>query len=329
MIGFIFRQFKGWKAIINIVVLCALISIGYYYLPWSVRRNVYDLSPKFDRALRKAGYTLLTGWDELALLGRDVSVPLDGTYRGDQAYGGLPSEGFKIIGRSRLLENRGYTVGYSDQRRNPLWVTYRIFDVPELNSEKRPSNFRIDYRTQAAVRHDDYTHSGYDRGHLAPNYGIATRYGPAAQRETFLMSNVIPQDPGVNRYMWKDLEMRVAKRYGRFFSEVWVITGPVFTKSMRELPSGVEIPKYYYKIIVDEHEKRLRALAFLVEDECPPFTRIKSRLTSIDQIEELTGLDFFPELPLDMQKHLEGERASRLWPWMGPALNYYLKNRTY
>jgi endonuclease G len=159
---------------------------------------------------------------------------------------------------------------------------------------------------------------------MAPNYGIATRYGAEAQKETFLMSNVIPQNPIVNRHLWKDLEMRVARRYARYFGEVWVVTGPVFQGKIRRLDSGVPIPSHYYKIIVDEHNSELRALAFLIEERCPPYTRIKTRLVSIDEIEQITDLDFFPDLPDDAEAELESECATRLWPWIGPALRYRL-----
>ena len=139
------------------------------------------------------------------------------------------------------------------------------------------------------------------------------------------MSNVIPQTPRVNRRIWKDLEMRVAKRYGRHMEEIWVITGPVFEKPVKKLKSGVSIPSHYYKIIVDEQGGNLRALAFLIEKNCPPYTRISQRLVSIDELEERTGLDFFPDLNEGVQQQLESESATRLWPWIASVFHYYFK----
>jgi endonuclease G len=320
---------RGWKIAFLAFLLYGVVSIVYYHLPWSVRFGIYERAPQVDRFFRKGGYELLTAWDELALIGRDASAPIDISYRADQAYGGFPSEGFKLIGKAKLLENKGYSVGYSESRKNPLWVSYRIFDVPELKSGKRPSRFKEDHRTRSQISHSDYTHSGYDRGHMAPNYGIATRYGRDAQLETFLMSNIIPQTPYINRHMWKDLEHRVAERYGRYFSEVWVITGPVFTEPVGRLDSGVDIPSHYYKIMADEHDGELRVLAFLIENDCPPFTRIRKRLVSVDEIEERTGLDFFPDLPDDLQRAVEGEPATRLWPVLRTGFNYRFKGKTY
>lgn len=315
---------RSLKIALGLLAAYVILIVGYYLLPWSIRKPVYLRAPSVDRALRKSGFTILQGWDELALIGRDADVRMEGSFRGDFAYGGFPAQGMKIFGRVNVLENRGYVAGYSESMRNPLWVTYRIFDIHKVSYGKRQSRFSVDTRTQTQVSHNDYTHSGYDRGHMAPNYGIATRYGSEAQKETFLMSNVIPQNPIVNRHLWKDLEMRVAKRYGRYFGEVWVVTGPVFQGEIKKLDSGIPVPSAYYKIIVDERNGELRALAIMVPRYVPPYTRIKTCLVSIDEIEQVTDLDFFPGLPADVEAELESERATRLWPWIGPALRYRL-----
>jgi len=310
-----------------VFVVYLLFTVIYFHIPWSVRKSIYVKAPSVDRMFMRSGFRIMQGWDELALLGQDAAVPIEDTYRGDLAYAGYPSQGFKITGRVNVLENRGYASGYSESMKNPLWVSYRIFDVPKLVSGKR-SGFKIDHRTRSKVRTGDYTHSGFDRGHMAPNFGIATRYGSEGQKETFLMSNIIPQNPSVNRGLWKEIEMRVAKRYGRYFSEVWVITGPVFQEPVRKMESGVPIPSHYYKIIVDEHQGDLRAMTFLIEEDCPPWTRFKKRLVSIDDIEFRTGLDFFPDLKEEVQVQLESEAATRLWPSMRPALQYHIRGKT-
>jgi endonuclease G len=327
-IGFMFRRRRTFKVALFFLLVYAGISIGYYHLPWSVRMPVYKSVPQLDRVLRRSGFRILIAWDNLALIGRDAAAPADNSGRSEHVYGGYPSQGFRLFGRVDVLENRGYVSGYSESQKNPLWVAYRIFDVPKLSAGKRPTRFKTDRRTASQIGHSDYTGSGFDRGHMAPNFGIATRYGREAQEETFLMTNIIPQNPRVNRYLWKDLEQTVARRYGRYFSEVWVVTGPVFGKSGRKLESGVPVPSAYYKIIADEHDGKLRTLAFLVEEDLPPYTRVRKRLVSIDQIENLTGLDFFPELPEAVQSQIESDPATRLWPSLVPAINYRLRGRT-
>jgi DNA/RNA endonuclease G (NUC1) len=319
------RRSSRLKRVIMLALLYVVLAVVYYFLPWTVRKPVYENVPWLDASLRKSGFRMLVTWDDLGVIGSDCRVSVEPFLAGDDCYGGFPSQGFQLTGRVTQLESRGFVVGYSESKSNPLWVAYRVFDVPDLAHGKRPSRFRTDQRTRSLVRHDDYTHSGYDRGHMAPNFAIATRYGDAAQEETFLMSNIIPQTPHVNRHLWKDLEMSVAKRYGRCFGEVWVVTGPVFEPPFEKLKSGVSIPSAYYKIIADEHDGYLRVMAFLVEKDCPPYTRIKTRLVSVDRIEELTGLDFFPKLSDAAQTELESKPAGRLWPSLVSSVRYRLK----
>ena len=123
-------------------------------------------------------------------------------------YGGAP-RALTESAANRVLVNRGYAVGYSDARANPLWAAYRMQDLARIpEAPKRPERFETDRRTAARVGPEAYSGSGYDRGHLAPNYGIATRYGAAAQKETFLMSNIAPQRHALNAGLWQDLERR-------------------------------------------------------------------------------------------------------------------------
>ena len=101
----------------------------------------------------------------------------------------------------RVLRNDGYLVGWSDLRVNPLWVSYWLNDAGSSRIGERP-DFQRDWRTLWPVSTDSYRGSGYDRGHLAPNYAIASVYGREAQRQTFLMSNMSPQRPRLNRQLW-------------------------------------------------------------------------------------------------------------------------------
>lgn len=309
------RRIKAGAAVRLLLPAVLLVLLGYgltvvyYFIPWSASRHVYSRWPALHRSLMLTGYRIVDGVDGLGLWGRDRSVVLPQHRGGAHVYGGYPD------GRVHLLENSSYAVGYSENLKNPLWVAYRVFDVPELRSGERPA-FRTDRRTRARVTPDAYRGSGYDRGHMAPNFAMATRYGLQGQAESFLMSNIIPQTPRINRYLWKELEMRVARRYSRCFDEVWVVTGPVFSKPVQRLASGVAVPSAYYKIVTDEIDGGIRVMAFLVDSRAAPYTRIKTELVSVDQLEALTGLNFFPELTESEQQTLEAEPAGRLWPWI-------------
>ncbi|MCX6953642.1 MAG: DNA/RNA non-specific endonuclease, partial [Verrucomicrobia bacterium] len=96
-------------------------------------------------------------------------------------YGGAPRPGPQANAPSfRVLTNQGYAVGYSDALGNPVWAAYHVRDLATVPaSPPRPEKFEVDRRTTARITPEDYARSGYDRGHMAPNYAIATHYGSA------------------------------------------------------------------------------------------------------------------------------------------------------
>jgi len=220
--------------------------------------------------------------------------------------------GFPFGSVDEVLTNEGFYVGYSDTRMNPLWVCYRVSAVQNPTSANRPSRFAVDYRTEARVSHDDYTNSGYDRGHMAPNAAIAYCYGTDAQIETFLMSNVCPQTPTLNRGIWAGLESTV-RDWADAFEEVWVFTGPVFGSEIEVMPSGIPIPGEFYKIIVDELNGSPRIISFLIPQNVASGSQLESFLVSVDEVEQVTGLDFFWEMNSAAEAGLEAQVPNQLW----------------
>ena len=227
-------------------------------------------------------------------------------------YGGLPNAagyGHPIV----VLTNIGYLSGYCEARRNPAWVSFSISSITLGSTAKRPSKFLTDTRTTSRVAHQDYSNSGYDRGHMAPNYAIATRYGHEAQRETFLMSNITPQAPDLNRIWWRVLEEKEANDFAVRLERVWVVTGPVFAGDVKKLASGVDVPTAFYRIILDEENGQPRVLAFIAPQTVTGHEPLAQFLTSVREIERQTGLDFYPELPKGVQDRMEAVKAERLW----------------
>ncbi len=230
-------------------------------------------------------------------------------------YGGAPAAtAGSRAALLRMLVNRGYVVGYDDARGNPAWVAYRVKDLASANEPPpRPERFAIDRRTVARISPENYTGSGYDRGHMAPNYAIATRYGVAAQEETFLMSNITPQKHSLNAGLWKELELKIATNYAARYEEVWVLTGPVFGERPQTLRGGVQIPDAFFLVVIDEHEGRLRTLSLLVPQDTPSGSRAADFLVSIDEIERRTQLDLLADLDDEAEEQLESLTPSRVW----------------
>ncbi|OHV13464.1 DNA/RNA non-specific endonuclease [Kushneria phosphatilytica] len=213
---------------------------------------------------------------------------------------------------NRTLRNDGYMVGWSDLRRNPLWVTYRLTRVADPEAGPRPSGFREDIRAIWRTTSSDYTGTGYDRGHMAPNYAIAVVNGRAAQQDTFLMTNVAPQRPALNRKLWQRLEEVIIDDFVPHFGTVWVTDGPIFDSSVTRLPSLIEIPDAFYKILVipGRHPKML---GFIMPQKVSGNEPLDRFVVSVDEIEARTGLDFFSQLPDGVEHQLESRSDPGAW----------------
>ena len=224
-------------------------------------------------------------------------------------YAGLPKTNENL----RLLTNKAYLVGYSETRKNPAWVAYRVFKVENPQTHARPSRFKTDERTLSKVNHEDYTNTGYDRGHMAPNYAIDICYGKDAQLETFLMSNICPQKPMLNQQVWEHLESTEARDDANRFEEIWVITGPIFDEQTEKFASGVEVPDAFFKILLDEQNGKPKMLAFIIPQGVKGNEVLKGFLVSVDKIEALTGFDFFTELNDQLEENLESATPTEMW----------------
>ncbi len=231
-------------------------------------------------------------------------------------YLGTPQvlSGLAAQGESRILNNEGYIVEYSEFLANPLWVAYYVGEK-RFKVGKRP-RFLVDMRSDARVHYSDYTGSGYTRGHLAPNYVIATRYGRKAQEETFLMTNISPQTSRLNQKAWQRLEEVIANDFSQWHGGFWVITGPVFNDKPRWLKGGkIAIPEAFYKILIkpSESPSSIMVLAFLFPQEASPNASLMSFVTTVDEIEQKTGIDFFSELDDSIENQLESQKKSNPW----------------
>jgi endonuclease G len=206
-------------------------------------------------------------------------------------------------GECDLLVRDHYIACYSDTLRIPVWVGYHI-DPSHLMATKG-SRERNDFRSDddlpegSRAELEDYRRSGWDRGHLAPSGAFV--YSRTAMSETNLLSNIAPQHPEVNRGAWSQLEESV-QEHVRAMGEVWVVSGTLMLTETGTPDSviganRVAVPTHFYKAVISEDgEGERRAFAFLVPNAPAEFEDLDQFRVSIDSLEMLSGLDFFPEL---------------------------------
>lgn len=218
---------------------------------------------------------------------------------------GLPSEQ-----PDQLLCRDGYAVGYNYQTKNADWVAYHITAESVNASYKRSNSFKEDSELPDYARSTlaDYSGSGYDRGHLAPS--ATMDFSQDSMKQSFLMSNMSPQLPGFNRVGWRILEEHV-RDLANEYNELYVVTGPIYQGNESAIGNNVIIPSAFYKVILDPAFNE--AIAFIVPHRDVSSSELASFVTTIDAVEQQTGLDFFSLIANSTEESMEAQ-LWEMWP---------------
>jgi len=220
-------------------------------------------------------------------------------------------------GTGQRIDHQGFSLSYDEDWEQAEWVAY-ILERRNLQQEwtDRPRGFRADPQVRTGSANDnDYRGSGYDRGHLAPFADFA--WNREYAQETFYLSNISPQARQFNQGVWRELE-ELTRDWANRFKRLYVVTGPVMTQDPKGTigrQNRVAIPSAYYKVLLDLDDPEQKGIAFVIPNEIS-FDPLPKYVVSIDQAEQVTGLDFFPDLmPQDLEDQLEASSNADLWPF--------------
>ncbi len=216
---------------------------------------------------------------------------------------------------NEVLTSEAMTVYFNPKYHIPNCVIYELTETEVTISdspgaEKRKNyNYDKDPSTRNSPEHWDYRGSGYDRGHMAP--AMDMKWSPAAMRQCFYMTNMCPQDHDLNGGAWRLLEEKI-HRWGKRDKRLIVATGPIMGKSVKTTGKScaVAIPDAFYKVVYAPEQGR--AIGFIYPNE-PVSGSFKKRAVTVDEVERLTGLDFFPSLPDNVENALESHANPDQW----------------
>lgn len=197
------------------------------------------------------------------------------------------------------VKHNYFELDYSEKDEQPNWVYHILTRASIDGPTKRTGSFKSDpkVRTKSATP-SDYKNSGYDRGHLCPAGDM--RLNETAMRETFYMSNMSPQHPSLNRGIWNRIETYVRDIV---IDSAYVVTGPVFKDNLGKIGHNqVTVPGNYYKVVYFPKEKKM--LAFIIANKAND-GGVEKYMTTVDDVEKITGIDFFAQLPDDLENKLE------------------------
>lgn len=215
---------------------------------------------------------------------------------------------------NEVVDHKYYTLSYSEKYEQAEWVAYET-DLTRLSKNvERTDNFRQDRDiSSGSATLDDYSGSGYDRGHLVPAGDM--HFSRDAMSRSFLMSNISPQNRSFNRGVWRELEEQV-RDWTRGYKHLYVVTGPVLTQRSKARigDNDVAVPRSFYKVLLDYNKPELKAVGFVIPNEKSD-KPLDYYAMSIDEVEELTGLDFFPNLPDDIEQKIERKYHVGRWPF--------------
>ncbi|MCD8041906.1 MAG: DNA/RNA non-specific endonuclease [Tannerellaceae bacterium] len=215
--------------------------------------------------------------------------------------------------KEQIIEHEGYVVSYNSTYKIANWVAYELTDEEVRNKNVERSNkFVPDPLVKGATAvSSDYSNTGFDRGHLAPAGDM--RWSEKAMRESFYLSNICPQHPQLNRGIWKKLEEQV-RVWALEHEAVYIATGPVIEPGLRVIGKNeVAVPEYFYKVIGIVADNRPVGIGFLFENKDYKKTTLKSMVIPIDSVEKVTGIDFFYQLPKDLQEQMESQVEWKYW----------------
>jgi DNA/RNA endonuclease G (NUC1) len=231
------------------------------------------------------------------------------------------------FGPAQLVAHEGYVLMHSSVDKIPLWVCEFVSRDQLMGSLTRETNpFAPDPALLPGQRAElsDYASTGFDRGHQAPA-GDQTK-DEHLKDETFFLSNMAPQDPKLNRLIWKKLES-MARNWAKGQNGAYIITGPMFYDPKEESEAtatgtikhkvigrhAIAVPTHFYKIIVAKKQNRWEAIGFVLENKqyAQPY-HFDALIKPIEWIEKRTGITFMPDLEAPDRNRLK-HIASPLW----------------
>jgi len=235
-----------------------------------------------------------------------------------------------------ILQRMAYVISYNSVTRNPNWVAWRLTrnhidgpysrkGVPYI-SENGDSVIGIGRISSVSYKNsyiedtdigenrphlEDYTGDyNMSHGHICP--AGDNKWDKAAMNQSFLLSNMCPQDESLNGGGWKKLEEKCrewANRYG----EIYIIAGPIFVgTNTRTMGNGnIAVPDAFFKVVLCLQGKS-KAIGFVYENSSAS-QPMSERVRSVDEVEKLTGFDFFSSLPDNIENAIESRTDFTEW----------------
>lgn len=211
----------------------------------------------------------------------------------------------------QIKEYSGFTVSFNSGNRTPNYVAWELLGSESEGESSRGKNFWTDSEIYNCPSTSDYVRSGYDRGHMCPS--ADQKWSPEAMTDCFVMANIAPQAHELNNGAWKTLENK-ERQWAKRDSAIIIVAGPIYSDAdtQRIGKAGVRVPGAYFKALLAPYVEHPRAIAFVYPNMTSP-GNMQDYAMSIDELERLTGYDFFPALPDALEETVEAKYSFKDW----------------
>ena len=214
----------------------------------------------------------------------------------------------------KILHRRGYTLSYNRNLKIPNWVAWELTPAKLVERESRTDKFLPDpdLPESEAVTTDDYKRAGMDRGHMCP--AGDNRWHWMAMQESFYMTNICPQNHNLNRGDWKELE-EACRNWAKKEGKIYIVCGPVLYQQPHRTigkKHKITVPEGFFKVILCTNGKLPKAIGFIYKNAAGS-RPMEAYASTVDAVERITGIDFFPALPDEIEKKVEAEYDLKQW----------------
>lgn len=210
----------------------------------------------------------------------------------------------------QILVRTGYITSYNKDTRCPNWTAWRLTSDHTSGPYKRKGvSFHEDDEVPfPKAQNADYQRSGYDRGHMCPSGD--NKWSQQAQEDCFLFTNMCPQSHDLNSGDWNDLEQK-CRKWAEREGCIYIVCGPVFRQKKTIGRSKVAVPDGFYKVVLCMNGTP-KAIGFYYDNE-DGRRPMSAYVHTVDDIERMTGIDFFASLPDAIENRVEASADAKEW----------------
>lgn len=212
---------------------------------------------------------------------------------------------------SQEKDYTGFRLSFNKDTRTPNWVAWELLGSECNGPATRSNDFWTDDDIYGCSTPEDYRRSGYDRGHICP--AADQKWSKRAMSDCFVFTNMCPQNHSLNSGAWNTLENK-ERQWAMRDSAIVIVAGPIYTQedTLSIGPSKVKVPGAFFKVMVAPYLEEPRGIAFIYPNMSAP-GNMQNYVTTIDEVEKITGFDFFYKLPDDVENKIEATSSFREW----------------